>query len=109
MSICPICEKPLSNNYSRLHFKCIEETMALLIKDDVEYEPEPEMKPEPVIKPVREIKKPPIKPIHPVKQFKQPKPINNVKIKKSLKIIIEKEYFPLIQVSYDPNDTTIYI
>jgi|LakMenEpi03Aug12_release.lakeMendotaPanAssembly.Ray.scaffolds.fasta_scaffold1503818_1 hypothetical protein len=89
MSICSICEKPYNLHYTtEYHSKCY----------DLDY------------KPVREIKKKPIKPqSKPNKPFKQPKPIDNFKIKKSLKIIIEKEYFPLIQVSYDPTDTTIYI
>lgn len=103
MSICSICKKPVIEDYSTLHFKCYAESLSLMIKDDVEYKPKPE------IIPVRQIKKKPIKQISLIKPFKQPKPINTIKIKKALKIIVEKEYFPLIQVSYDPNDTTIYI
>ena len=103
MSICSICKNAIIDDYAIFHFKCYEETLSLLIKDDMDYESEPE------IKQVREIKKKPIKPVKPIKPFKQPKPINNSKVKKALKIIVEKEYFPLIQVSYDPNDTTIYI
>lgn len=103
MSICSICKKPVIDDYTTFHFKCYEETMSLMIKDDVDYESDPE------IIPVREIKKKPIKQVKPIKPFKQPKPTNNMKVKKALKIIVEKEYFPLIQVSYDPNDTTIYI
>ena len=103
MSICSICKKPVIDDYAVFHFKCYDETMSLLIKDDIDYESEPENKP------VRKIKQKLIKPTKPIKPFKQPKPVNNIKIKKALKIIVEKEYFPLIQVSYDPNDTSIYI
>jgi len=104
MSICSICKKPVLDDYTTFHFKCYEETMSLMIKDDMDYKYEQENKP------VREIKKKLIKPVQPIKQFKQPKPIQtNSKVKKALKIIVEKEYFPLIQVSYDPNDTTIFI
>jgi hypothetical protein len=55
-------------------------------------------------KPVRQIKKTPKKQKPPIEKLKQPKPL-----KKNVKIVIEKEYIPLVNVSYDPNDTTLYI
>jgi hypothetical protein len=96
MHICSIREKPVMDDYITFHFKCYEETLLLMLSDDVDYETEPEMKP------VRQIKKTPKQP--PIEKFKQPKPL-----RKNAKIVIEKEYIPLVNVSYDPNDTTIYI
>ena len=69
MSICSICKKQVIDDYATFYFKCYEETMSLLIKNDIDYESEPENKP------VRKIKQKPIKPIKP---FKQPKPVNNI-------------------------------
>ena len=100
MPICSICKKPVIDDYSTFHFKCYEETTLLLIKDDMDDVSEPENKA------VREIKKKHIKPVQPLKPFKQPKPVKPLP---KNKIAIEKEYIPLIQISYDLNDTTVYI
>lgn len=90
MSVCSVCNKPVKDEFWSIHTKCFKKSIAIL--DDYEY------------KPVRTNK------IKPPKAQKPPKPPPKpTSAPKMNKIIVEKEYIPMINISYDPNDTTIYI
>jgi hypothetical protein len=80
MPICPVCEKPV----------CLLNDFKIM---------HPQCVKEVMVTPT-------IYDFTPIKNKKQNKNKQNKNIQK---VVIEKEYIPMINVSHDPNDTTVYI